>query len=211
MATDFNQILGTISSGTGTSVKWILIIICVILVLCVIIGLFIWWKWSKSKYNLRVEVKIPRSDGQIILGEWAKGGFNLKRGVVYIKRDKLKAVAMKVIDIRRYLQGQDLLTVIQVGPEDFRPVLNDSWTSHVVDYQDELGNVEQVKESIINIKIDTGEYKAWKSAWESAAKRAYSLQSFLQQFAVPISIAIVLIACFVGFAILWSRMGSICG
>lgn len=154
MATDFNQILGTISSGTGTSVKWILIIICVILVLCVIIGLFIWWKWSKSKYNLRVEVKIPRSDGQIILGEWAKGGFNLKRGVVYIKRDKLKAVAMKVIDIRRYLQGQDLLTVIQVGPEDFRPVLNDSWTSHVVDYQDELGNVEQVKESIINIKID---------------------------------------------------------
>ena len=70
---------------------------------------------------------------------------------------------------------------------------------------------ETIKESILNIKVDTGEYKAWKSSWDSAAKRAYSLQSFLQQFAVPISIAIVLLACFVGFAILFTRIGSVCG
>lgn len=208
---DFNQILTTVSSGAGMTVQWLLIIIGIILFLCFMIIMFIWYKWNKNRYNLRVEIKIPRSDGQIILGEWGKGGFNSKRGVVYIKRQKLKAVSMKVIDIRRYLQGSDLLTVIQVGPEDFRPVLNDSWTTHIVDYEDELGKIEQVKESILNIKIDTGEYKAWKSAWESAAKRAYSLQSFLQQFAVPISIAIVLIACFVGFAILWTKLGSVCG
>lgn len=208
---DFNQILTTVSSGAGMTVQWVLIIAGVLLTISLIIGLFAWWKWNKNKYNLRVEVKIPRSDGQIILGEWAKGGFNAKRGVVYIKRDKLKAVPMKVLDIRRYLQGSDLLTVIQVGPEDFRPVLNDSWTTHIVDYQDENGNLEQVKESILNIKIDTGQYKAWKSAWESAAKRAYSLQSFLQQFSVPISIAIVLIATFVGFAILWTKLGTVCG
>jgi hypothetical protein len=66
-------------------------------------------------------------------------------------------------------------------------------------------------DSILNIKVDTGEYKAWKSSWDNAAKRAYSLTSFLQQFAVPISIAIVLLACFVGFAILFTRIGSVCG
>jgi hypothetical protein len=208
---DFGSIMSTVTSGGATTFKWIAIIIGVVLVVSIILSLIIWWRFSKSKYNLRVEVKIPRSDGQIILAEWAKGGFNAKRGVVYIKRDKMAAVAMKVIDIRRYLQGNDLLTVIQVGPEDYRPVLNDSWTSHIVEYEDEKGNIEQIKESILNIKIDTGEYKAWKSAWDSAAKRAYSLSSFLTQFATPIAIAIVLIACFIGFAILWSKLGSICG
>jgi len=208
---DFGEVLTTIGAGGGTTIKWLFIIIGVILVVSLIVGLLIWWKWSKNKYNLKVEVKMPRSDGKIVLAEWAKGGFNATKGVVFIKRDKMKAVAMKVIDIRRYLQGSDLLTVIQVGPEDYRPVLNDSWTEHTITYVDEKGNFKEVKESILNIKVDTGEYKAWKSSWDNAAKRAYSLTSFLQQFAVPISIAIVLLACFVGFAILFTRIGSICG
>jgi hypothetical protein len=208
---DFSQIMTTVTAGGSTTLKWIFIIICVVLIVTAIIGFFIFLKWKKNKYNLRVEIKMPRSDGRLVLAEWGKGSFNAKKGVVLIKRDKMKEVAMKVIDIRRYLQGADLLTVIQVGPEDYRPVLNDSWTKHIATYEDELGNKTIVKESILNIKVDTGEYKAWKSSWDSAAKRAYSLQSFLQQFAVPISIAIVLLACFVGFAIIWTRLPSVCG
>lgn len=208
---DFSSIMGTIASGGATTLKWMFIIIGTILVISLVIGIFIYRKWKRNKYNLNVEVKMPRSDGKIVLAEWAQGAFNAKKGVVFIKRKKMKEVAMKVIDIRRYLQGQDLLTVIQVGPEDYRPVLNESWTKHSITYEDENGNKQEVLESILNIRVDTGEYKAWKSSWDSAAKRAYSLQSFLQQFAVPISIAIVLIATFVGFAILWTRMGSICG
>ena len=208
---DFSSILTTISQGGVSTLKWIVLIIVIILIITLVLGAIIWWRWKKNKYNLNVEVKMPRSDGRLVLAEWAQGGFNSKRGVVFIKRKKMKAVAMKVIDIRRYLQGSDLLTVIQVGPEDYRPVLNDSWTSHIVSYEDENGKKEEVKESILNIKVDTGEYKAWKSSWDSAAKKAYSLSSFLQQFAVSISIAIVLLACFVGFAIIWTRLPSVCG
>ena len=208
---DFGSIMSTLTSGGATTLKWMFIIIGGVLAVCLLIGIFIFWKWKKNKYNLSVEIKMPRSDGKIVLAEWGRGSFNAKKGVVFIKRNKMKEVAMKVIDIRRYLQGSDLLTVIQVGPEDYRPVLNESWTSHNITYEDENGNKETIKESILNIKVDTGEYKAWKSSWDSAAKRAYSLQSFLQQFAVPISIAIVLLACFVGFAILFTRIGSVCG
>lgn len=208
---DFNQILSSVTSGGGAVLKWMFIIIGVILLICLVLGAFIWWRVKKNKYNLDVEIKMPRSDGRLVLAEWGKGSFNSKRGVVYIKRDKMKDVAMKVIDIRRYLQGNNILTVIQVGAEDYRPVLNESWTSHIVKYEDEEGNVIEQKEAVLNIKADTGEYKAWKSSWESAAKRAYSLTSFLQQFAVPISIAIVLLATFVGFAIIWTRLPSVCG
>ena len=208
---DFGSILQTVSSGGATTLKWLFIIIGIVIVMSLIFGLIIWWRWSKGKYNLRIGIKLPRSDGKLVLGEWGKGSFDTKRGVVLIKRNKMKAVPMKVIDIRRYLQGSDLIDVIQVGPEDYRPILNDSWTSHIVTYVDDEGKEQEVKESILNIKVDTGEYKAWKSSWDSAAKRAYSLQSFLQQFAVPISIAIVLLACFVGFTILFTRIGSVCG
>ena len=60
------------------------------------------------------------------------------------------------------------------------------------------------------IRVDTGLNKAWKAAWTQAAKQAYSLKSFLQQFQTPIAIAIVIIAVFVGFAMMWTRLGSVC-
>jgi hypothetical protein len=86
-------------------------------------------------------------------------------------------------------------------------VLNDSWTEHVETYKDDKTNeVIEVKESILNIKVDSGLNKAWKSSWDAAAKNAYSVKSFLQQFQVPISIGIVVVCCFVGFAILWSKV-----
>lgn len=211
MAIDFGQITQTISKGGATTLKTVIIAMIVIVVLGVVFGLIAWWRWSKNRYNLKVEIKMPRSNGKITLAEWGKGSFNAKKGVVFIKRAKMRAVPMKVLDIRRYLQGADVLSVIQLGAEDYRPILNDSWAEHTITLIDDEGKEEEVKESILNIRVDTGEYKAWKSAWDSSAKNAYSLKSFLQQFQTPISIAIVLVACFVGFAIVWARMPSVCG
>ncbi len=198
------------SSGTSM-MTWVIIGIIVIVVLLGGGGALTYYFWNKKRWNLKIEFKIPRSDGQIILGEWGKGLWNAKRGVVYLKRNKMSTVPMKVVNITRYLQGTDLMTVIQVGPQDYRPVLNDSWTEHIVEYEDEKGNVIEQKEAIINIKADTGLNKPWKSAWEAASKTAYSISTFLQQFQTPIAIAIVVISVFVGFAVVWTRLGSICG
>ena len=207
---DFSQTINAIGGGASKTLTGIIIVVVVVVVLLLICGgIFLWW-FTRKRYNLRVEIKMTRSDSAVTLGEWGKGLFDAKKGVVWIKRAKTRAIPMKVIDIRRYLQGNDLLTVIQVGPEDFRPVKNDSWSEHVVEYEDDKGQIIEQKESILNIKVDTGLNKPWKSAWDSAAKRAYSLASFLQQYATPISIAIVIIAVFVGFAVVWSRLPTIC-
>jgi len=167
--------------------------------------------YFRKRWNLDVEFKLTRSDGRLTNAEWGKGHYNSRKGVVYVRRPTMgkfsKGIPIKIFDIRKYLQGSSILTVIQVGPEDFRPVLNDSWTEHIETYKDETtGEVIQVKESILNIKVDSGLNKAWKSAWDSAAKNAYSIRSFMSQFQTPIAIAIVLIACFVGFAILYSKI-----
>ncbi len=212
------------SKDTLMTMVWILVIIFVVVM--VLVAIFIWW-YFKKRYNLKVEIKLTREDGQMTHGEWGKGNYDTKKGVVFIKRPGVRGrpIPMPIFDVRRYLQGKDLLTVIQVGPEDFRPVLNKSWSEHEVEYEDQTDPVKDengnfifdekgkqmfnkkiIKEAILTIKTEPGLNKAWKTAWDAAAKKAFSLQTFFQQFQTPIAIGIVLISCFVGFAILWSKI-----
>ena len=192
----------------GISIVWYVVLGIIVLgLLATIVGIF----YFRKRWNLQVEFKLTRNDGRITNAEWGKGLYDSKKGVVFVRRPTMgkfsKGIPIKIFDIRRYLQGDSIITVLQVGPEDFRPVLNDSWTEHVETYKDDkTGEIIEVKESILNIKVDSGLNKAWKSSWDAAAKNAYSVKSFLQQFQVPISIGIVVVCCFVGFAILWSKV-----
>lgn len=229
----FGEVIETVGAGGKGAVfvmVWVLLIF--LAVFLVVGGIWIWW-YKKKKWNLDVEIKLTRSDGKITQGEWGKGFYDSKKGVVFIKRPGMgvfkKPYPIKIFDVRRYMQGSNLITVIQVGPEDFRPVLNSSWNEMEVDYEDtenplmdEEGNpmldddgnimykTVTVKESILNIKTETGLNKAWKAAWEEAAKNAYTIQSLLRQYSAPISIGIVVICCFVGFAVLWTKLSSVC-
>lgn len=176
-----------------------------------LLGVFFLMWYFKKRWNLDVEFKLTRSNGGFAGAEWGKGYYNAKRGVVFVRRPIMgkfsKGVPIKIFDIRRYLQGNSILTVLQVGPEDYRPVLNDSWTEHTLSYRDdETGQIVDIKESILNIKVDSGLNKAWKSSWDAAAKNAYSIRNFFTQFQTPIAIGIVVVCCFVGFAILWSKV-----
>jgi len=195
----------------GTSVALLILIGTVAVLMLVIVGIIGWVIYQKKKWNLQVEIKLPRSNGQSIYGEWGKGYFHSKRGVVYIKRPGFmqKAIPLKIFDPKRYLQGDKLLTVIQLTPLDYRPVLPESFLTHTVEWKDEkTGEITLVKEAIIDIKCDTGHSKAWQEAFDAASKQAYSLKSFVQQFQTPIAIAIVLVAVFVGIAALWTQMPS---
>lgn len=206
------EFMGSAAGSGGTIISWVAIVFAVICSLLIIFGIGAWW-WFKKRWNLKVEIKLTRGDGKVTIGEWGKGYFSPKRGVCYIKRPGARSptVPIKVFDIRRYLQGPDLITVIQVGPEDYRPVLNKSWLEHEVNVKDKVtGKVTTFKESVLNIQVDKGLNKAWKTAWTSAAKKAYTLQSFLSQFQTPIAIAIVILAVFVGFAMMWTKLGSVC-
>ncbi len=203
------SIAGAIPKGSTVGLMFMFILIGVIvLILIAVFGTLI---WNKKRWNLKVEIKLPRSDGKIINGEWGKGYFNSKQGVVYIRRPGFMQpkIPLKIFDPKRYLQGADLITVIQLSPVDYRPVLPDSFLECEVKYIDEkTGKVYYQKESIMNIECDTGVSKAWQVAFDAAAKKAYSLSSFFQQFQTPIAIAITLVAVFVGIAALWTQLPS---
>lgn len=213
MADNFVQsVTNTIGGQLGNAGSWLWWVIgaligIVILIIVAAVLFYVWW--NRKKYNMKVEIKLPRSNGEIINGEWGKGYFDAKRGVVFVKRKGVKGkIPVKVFDIKEYIQGTDLLTVIQLSPLDMRPVLNHSYSNRLVGYETVNGVKTPIYDSIMNIKVDNGDNRAWLDSWNSSSKKAFSIQNFLNQFQTPIAIGIVVLSCFIGFAILWTRVGA---
>ena len=128
--------VGSGSGGIASNAMYSIIGI-VVLALC---GFGLWWFLKKRKtWNIKVEFKIPRNikkvktkDGQIkIIGtlnkEWGKGFYDAVKGCVFIKRKGKKPVAMKPFDVKQYLSTDNILTVVQTGIEDYRPIRDESY------------------------------------------------------------------------------------
>jgi len=174
-------------------------------------GFGLWYYIKKRKqYNLKIEFKIPRNirkvrtrDGQIkVIGtlnkEWGKGFFDSTKGCVFVKRNKKKPVPMKPFDIKQYLSDGNILTVVQTGIEDYRPVRDESYI--------ELIDTDGNGSAIIKAIIDTSESKSWKNTFERETKLAYSIKNWLKEHGALVAMGLVLFMNLVGFAIVISRM-----
>lgn len=209
------DILGTIGLGSGSGSGFLTIAMYVLIGgagLAVAAG-FAWYMiWKRKSWNIKVEFRIPRNvrvyddnDGnKVVQGtitkEWGKGFYDAKKGVVFVKRKGVQAIAMKPFDIKRYLSApSNILTVTQVGAEDYRPVLEDSY----VNAEGEDGEPA----ALANVKIDTTSSKAWKAQWERESKTTYSITGLLHEYSTYIGQALVLFTVIVGFAIVYTKVG----
>jgi len=202
--------------GIGSTIQAIIWVVLVgVPVMGAIIGFF-YWIYKRRKWNLDVEFKLPRSDGKIVSSEWGKGSYNVKRGIVFLKRKKKAKIPMKPFNVGKYLQGEKILTVVQVGPMHYEPVLNESWMEMEEDQPttdsngkvllDEEGNPIHERAALLNMRIDTTEDKAWSTYCEREGKSTYSIVSLLSQYAVPISIGLVIVLWGIQFIILYQRI-----
>lgn len=191
---------GAIGSKTLVITFWVVI---GLIVIGVIVGLLIWF-YRRKKWNLKVTVKLPRA-GKSFITEKAKGHYDIKAGIVDIKRKKLKPVGMKPFDVRTFLQGikGNELEVIQIAPNDYLPVVPTSYEKVV----DDDGN----EHCVFEIKADLQKRKTWKTYMERAAKNRFTLVGFLDKHWRSIEIGIITFIIFLGFAVLWMRMPKLCG
>lgn len=194
------DLFGSLGFGGGGGMLTLLLYMFLGIVgLAATFALFYWLYYRKKRWFLDLEVKIPRSDGRLITAEWAKGSYDARKGVVLVKRKGKRAVPCKPFDIKKYLQGDKILTVVQVGIEDYRPVLLESYLEMV---DDETGE----EAAIIKTKVDTSESKSWKSTFERETKLAYNIQSLIDKYGHYIGFGILFFMIFVGFAILYGRI-----
>jgi len=195
------EIFGKIGGGFGANILTNAII--VLLGIGVICGCgfgVYYWVYKKKHWNIKVELKMIRSDYKLIDAEWGKGFYDVSKGVCYIKRKGRKPIPMKPFSINKYLQGRrNILTVVQISPEEFLPILP---TSFIEMEDDETGETAILEK----IKTDTSMSKAWKSNFERQAKEAYTIINLLKQYAQYIGLGIVLFMNFAGFAILYSKV-----
>jgi len=126
-----DTVRGFIPQGSSVGLMILIGTVIVAFVSIVIVVAFI--IWNKKRWNLDVEIKLPRSDGKIINSEWGKGYFHSKRGVVFIKRPGFSSpkVALKIFDPKRFIQGDKTITVVQLSPVDYRPVLPESFLKNL--------------------------------------------------------------------------------
>lgn len=191
---------------SGMGLQGILLIGLVVLVTFIIIGIVIWLVFNKLQWNLKIEGKLTRSDGNYIDAFWGKGSYSAKKGVCYIKRPKFKKVAMKPFDIKEYLQGSNILTVVQTGVDTYIPVHPSSWEKVIDEQYDKKGNKEEVEVALMKLKADTTESKSWKNSYEREAKSAYAVTNFLKEHGALLAMGFVLFMNLMGFVILYSRI-----
>jgi len=186
---------GGIMGGLNGILTSVAMIVSGILVLGFFIFIVYYFTYKKKNWNLNLEIKIPRSNGGFIDSEDGKGNYNESKGVCYVKRKGKKAIPMKPFDVKKYVQGKNTLTVIQVSPGEYIPVLPNSY-SHLID--DETGE----EASVLTLKGDLSKSKAWKNSFEREAKSAYSITSLLKEYLPYIGFGILIVMNFVGFTIL---------
>lgn len=205
------ELFGSIGFGEGGSMTTTIISIIIGAVVLILCGFGLWWFLTKKKrWNLKIEFKIPRNIRKIrmknglikIVGtlnkEWGKGHYNAKQGVVYIKRKRKKAVGMKPFDIKQYLSTGNILTVIQTGIEDYRPIRDESYI--------ELKDINGGDDALVQAIIDTSESKSWKNTFEREAKMTYSIKNWIAEHGALVAMGIVLLMNLVGFSIVIARM-----
>jgi len=186
----------------GVAGKWVIWGIIILIVLGIFLGVAIWAK-KRKKWNLRVEIKLPRSDGKLINSEKAKGYFDTKNGFVSLKRKGLTPIDMKPFNVSKYLQGINYLEVLQVGPDDFIPILPKSYT---IIEKEKVKEGEQKKFGLLQIQGDMGERKQWASNAAESALNRFTLKNFLSKHQFAVSIMIIMFGLFIGFAIVLSQL-----
>jgi len=195
--------------GAGMGEGYIYIIIGIIVLGLCGFGLWMFLKKKKS-WNIKVEFKIPRNiktvktkDGHMkIIGtlnkEWGKGFYDAAKGVVFVKRKGKKGVAMKPFDIKQYLSTGNILTVVQTGIEDYRPIRDESYIR--------LKDINGKEGALVQAVIDTSESKSWKNTFERESKMTYSIKNWIAEHGALVAMGLVLFMNLVGFSIVIARM-----
>lgn len=214
-----NSFIGNIPIIGGGGLSTLIFSLVIGLGSLAIIGGIFYWIYRSKKWNLLVDFKIPRNlqeaedklsededvrfqvDG-FVNAERGKGMYDPKNGVVWVKRKWMPKVAIKPFDIKKYIQGKNILTVVQTGSNEYKPVLPRSYLN--VSGQDGDGTLENAV--LLKTNLDNTESRAWKNQFERQAKEAFSVKNLIKEYGAQITMGIILLFNFIGFAILYTKI-----
>jgi len=198
-----NQFGGMFSSAGGMIAK----ILGATIFCGLVIGLIIWRKRKKAM-NIPVTIWIPRSDGKITDEIQAKGGyFRLKQTEGgYITTFKLKRKGLVTLELppppSRFLVGLSRkLYLIQKGPDDFEPVLPDSFKM--------VNTASGKRVAVVDLNCINQDATAWVEDIRENSKKRFTLHGFWEKYKDFIQITIFIFIVMLSMFINWKGLKEV--
>ena len=179
-------------------------IIGIVLVILFMGGIGVYVFFQQRYWNIKVIFSMPRAKATTTYCEVGKGRYNASSGICTIKREGVlgRKYQIRNFDPKVYLQvgkKKDVLQVIQIGTDEFSPIIPDSYFE-VVD--EDTGK----KAHILSIQSSLTKDLAWAIDRKMSLIEAYTLKDFLRQNAMLFGFGFMMICIFAGFAILWTKI-----
>ena len=206
--TDYAGTLGGTFSGIFSSLgNTLLKVVGLVLFLGIVIAVLIWRKRKKSM-NIPVTIWIPRSDGKITDEINAIGGYyRLKqREGGYITVFRLKRKGLRSIELpppsSRFLVGLSRkLYLVQKGPDDFEPVLPDSFRTVITQSGKKVAMTE--------LKCINQDATAWVEDIRENSKKRFTLSGFWEKYKDFIQITVFIFIVMISMYINWQGLKEV--
>lgn len=195
--------------GIGTALQafqTIMIGIIVGVVVLSVVGFIMLKKSEKKKFNINLQIIVPRSDGRITEWYYGKGAFNKSKRVGGITSFLIKRPGIAKCEIppprSDFIIGpNNTLLLAQKGIDDYEPIM-----PH---------NLSMVKTPdgklvpILNLKAINQDATAWGFDVEETAKRRFTFSSLWDKHQAMISMMVFVFILFIVIYINWIGMKDV--
>jgi len=197
-------LFGSLGSGGGAvsaiqTFQTIIIGIIIGVVVLSFVGFFAWKRKENRRFNINLQIIVPRSDGKII--EWyaGKGAFNKSKAVggirsFLVRRKGVATVEMPPPRSDFIIAPNNTLLLAQKGIDDFEPIML---------YNLSMASVGGKKVPILNLHAINQDATAWAFDIEETAKQRFTFASLWDKYQTAITMAVFVFIMSIALYINW--------
>ena len=200
--------LGGQGSGVASAISTFQTIIMwaiIGLVACTVIGIVAWKRYDNKKYNIKLQIIVPRSDGRVVNWYEGVGAFSKSRRVggatsFLIKRKGFSRCEIPPPRSDFIIAPNNTLLLAQKGIDDYEPIM-----------PRDLSKV-RTKEGvfpILSLKAINQDATAWGFDIEETAKQRFTFSSLWEKYQMMITMMTFVFILFLVLYINWIGMKDV--
>ena len=164
-----------------------------------VVGFVVWKRMDSKKFNINVQIIVPRSDGRIVEWHNALGSFGKSKKVGGITSFTIKRKGLGKADISPprsdfIIAPNNTLLLAQKGIDDYEPIMPHNLS---------MVQVGNKKYPILNLHAINQDATAWGFDMENEAKRRFTFASMWDKYKEMITLAMIVFVFFIGLYINW--------
>lgn len=173
------------------------------------VGFFVFKRMDLKKYNINVQIIVPRSDGRIVEWYQALGSFGKSKKVGGITSFTIKRKGLGKVEIPPprsdfIIAPNNTLLLAQKGIDDYEPIMpNNLSMVKVANGKDDKGKQLYKLFPILSLHAINQDATAWGFDMEETAKRRFTFASLWDKYKEMFTLVMIVFVFFIGLYINW--------